>query len=163
MWRDVENWAGEYQVSDSGQVRSLDREAQVFRNGVGFETRRHKGKLLKPTATKNGYLLVSLTRPGGYRAYAYVHRLVAAAFLGPCPEGFEVCHNNGVRADNRPENLRYDTRSANALDRHAHGTMNQARGEGHYFRKLTEADVRWIRACRAHGHRGGDRGGRAGI
>lgn len=146
MWRDVTGWAGEYQVSNQGCVRSVDREAQVFRSGVGYETRRHKGKVLKPSASKNGYLMVSLTRPGGCRAYAYVHRLVAEAFIGPCPEGFEVCHNNGARDDNRADNLRYDTRSKNALDRHKHGTMNQARGERHFFHKLTEDDVRWIRA-----------------
>lgn len=51
-----------------------------------------------------------------------VHRLIAEAFHGPCPPGLECCHNNGKRTDNRPENLRWDTRSANHLDKRRHGT-----------------------------------------
>jgi hypothetical protein len=51
-----------------------------------------------------GYIQVNAggrTRP--------VHRLVAEAFHGPCPDGFTVDHINGVKNDNRPENLRYLT------------------------------------------------------
>jgi hypothetical protein len=46
----------------------------------------------------------------------YVHDLVLLAFVGPKPEGLEVCHGNDVKADNRLQNLRYDTRSANAQE-----------------------------------------------
>jgi hypothetical protein len=51
-----------------------------------------------------------------------VHRLVAAAFLGPRPDGMMICHWNGDPADNRVENLRYATRVDNALDSLRHGT-----------------------------------------
>ena len=51
----------------------------------------------------------------------YIHRLVLEAFVGPCPEGMETCHNNGVRTDNRLENLRWDTSSANNDDIVKHG------------------------------------------
>lgn len=68
-----------------------------------------------------------------------VHRLVAAAFLGPKPEGTEVCHNNGDPTDCRVENLRYDTRSGNQRDRVIHGTSN--RGERHRCVKLTKEQV----------------------
>jgi hypothetical protein len=95
---------------------------------------------------KSGYLTVSFTRPGGIREYRYVHDLVAETFIGPCASGLEVCHKNGNRKDCRETNLRYGTRSSNALDRHEHGTMNQAFGEAHYHHKLTDADVLWIRA-----------------
>ena len=46
----------------------------------------------------------------------YIHRSVALAFLGETPDGMEVCHNNGIKSDNRLENLRFDTRSKNMLD-----------------------------------------------
>jgi hypothetical protein len=48
-----------------------------------------------------------------------------AAFVGPCPEGMEVCHNNGDPTDNRMENLRYGTHSSNEQDKLIHGTDHQ--------------------------------------
>lgn len=51
-----------------------------------------------------------------------VHRLVLEAFVGPCPEGMEGCHNNGNGLDNRLENLRWDTHQANMDDRRTHAT-----------------------------------------
>ena len=51
----------------------------------------------------------------------YVHHLVAAAFLGPRPDGLEICHSNGDATDNRAANLRWDTRSSNLHDAVAHG------------------------------------------
>ena len=153
-WRDVKGWEGAYQVSDAGDVRSVDRRFPVVNRFGNTENRLHRGKELRAGKAKNGYKMVSLTLPGRKRLCAYVHHLVAEAFLGPKPEGAEVCHNDGTRDNNEVGNLRYDSRSANALDRHAHGTMNQARGEQHYFAKLSERDVRCIRdnvACASVG------------
>jgi hypothetical protein len=147
-WRDIEGWTGFYQVSDEGAVRSVDRRWPVVNRFGNTEMRLHRGQVLKAPPSKNGYPMVSFTRPGGVREYVYVHHLVAQAFLGEKPEGMEICHRNGIRADCRAANLRYDTRSGNALDRHVHGTMNQARGEKHYFSKLTAEDVRLIRQLR---------------
>jgi hypothetical protein len=42
-----------------------------------------------------------------------VHRIVADAFLGPCPAGYQVDHVNGHKADNRAANLEYVTPSEN--------------------------------------------------
>jgi hypothetical protein len=64
-----------------------------------------------------GYPQVSLALTGvGRREYRYVHDLVLLAFVGAKPAGLEVCHGDGVKTNNRLSNLRYDTRSANALD-----------------------------------------------
>lgn len=77
------------------------------------------------------------------RFWFQVHRLVLLAFVGPCPEGMEACHNNGDRRDNRLENLRWDTRRKNIQDREKHGMT--ARGKRHGKSKLTEEDVVKIR------------------
>lgn len=136
QWREVVGWSGFYEVSDLGRVRA-------------GTTRLHRGQVLRPGVNKkSGYLTVTLTRPGADRYCAYVHDLVTAAFIGPKPAGEEVRHRDGVRANCAADNLHYGTRSSNALDRHEHGTMNQAHGEEHYFHKLTADDVRWIRANR---------------
>lgn len=136
QWLDVVGWVGLYEVSNLGRVRA-------------GKNRLHRGHVLKAGRNKKtGYLTVSLTRSGAPRYCAYVHDLVCAAFIGPKPVGEEVRHRDGVRGNCAAGNLWYGTRSSNALDRHEHGTMNQAHGEAHYFHKLTDDDVRWIRANR---------------
>lgn len=56
-----------------------------------------------------------------------------------------MCHGDGCRTSNAAGNLRYGTRSENALDRHAHGTMNPPHGEAHTGAKLDNETVRWVR------------------
>ena len=51
-----------------------------------------------------------------------IHQIVLEAFCGPCPDGMEVLHGNGIRTDNRLSNLRYGTRSENNADSIRHGT-----------------------------------------
>lgn len=94
-------------------------------------------KTLKPGIVGKGYLGVGLSN--GTRHQKYVHRLVLEAFVGPCPEGMEACHNNGNRKDNRLINLRWDTGKANNHDKIAHGTDNK--GERHGHAKLTSQQV----------------------
>lgn len=65
------------------------------------------------------------------------------AFVGPCPAGYEVCHNDGNPLNNRRTNLRYDTQSGNQMDKVLHGTSN--RGERHGMSKLTKEQVVAIR------------------
>lgn len=67
-----------------------------------------------------------------------VHRVVLQAFLGPCPLGHEVNHVNGVKSDNRAENLEYVTRSANVA--HAYGIATTRR-ENRQLTKLAAKDV----------------------
>lgn len=70
-------------------------------------------------------------------------RLICEAFHGPCPNGMECCHNNGERTDNRESNLRWDTRSANHLDKRQHGTDRA--GELNPSAKVSNADAAEIR------------------
>lgn len=142
-WKDIPKWEGWYQVSDYGRVRSVDRISIA-----GGAPAAYRGKILAANPSKNGYPLVTLTKPG-WREYRTVHVLVMLTFKGTPPEGYEVCHNNGNRADCRLSNLRYDTRRNNALDRNLHGTMghdNYGSGEQRYNAKLTEEAVKFIRA-----------------
>jgi hypothetical protein len=144
IWKPVSGWEGYYEVSDLGNVRSLTRTAECFVRGK-LQVRVHKGKPLRAPIGKNGYVMYSFTAPGGIREYHTGHQLVARHFLPSPAPGEEVCHRDGDRTNNRVTNLRYGTRSSNALDRHEHGTMNQANGTSHYFHKLDDDKVRWIR------------------
>lgn len=119
-WLPVPGYEGSYEVSDHGKVRSLDRKVHRT-DGL---TRIFYGKTMSPNVMPHGgHLSVCLS--GGTRKNrkgAYIHRLVMAAFVGPCPEGMEVCHNNGNPTDNRLTNLRYGTAADNRSDSVKHGT-----------------------------------------
>ncbi|MGV8064597.1 NUMOD4 motif-containing HNH endonuclease [Mycobacterium kansasii] len=119
-WRPVVGFDGSYEVSDQGQVRSLDRTKVT----AGKVTR-ISGRLLKPMVQHKGYLTVGLYR-GGKRTIRPVHRLVLEAFIGP-GIGYQACHVNGDRADNRAQNLYWGTNSENQLDSVRHGTHRSVR------------------------------------
>lgn len=91
---------------------------------------------------QDGYYRVGFGRSKHYA----VHRLVLETFIGPCPDGMEGCHNDGVRTNNHVDNLRWDSRSENAKDKVRHGTAANLfdRGERHPQSKLTAQNVRTI-------------------
>lgn len=76
-------------------------------------------------STSDGYRLLTLCA-GGKRTNRPVHQLVVLAFIGPRPEGMEVRHLNGIRSDNRLENLMYGTKKENMADRALHGNDHEA-------------------------------------
>lgn len=99
-------------------------------------------KKITPYLCSGGYLKVNLWDGHKY-AKRYVHRLVLETFLGSPLEGMQACHNNGKRADNRLENLRWDTPSNNNLDKKKHGTWQG--GEKNGMSKLKDAEVKSIK------------------
>ncbi|MGP9720952.1 NUMOD4 motif-containing HNH endonuclease [Corynebacterium sp. AOP40-4SA-5] len=119
-WKPVVGWEGLYEVSDHGNVRSLDR---IVYAGSG-RTRKSKGRTIAQLPMPTGHLWVHLCRDGS-KDSDRVHRLVMAACVGPCPEGMEVRHIDGDPTNNRVGNLQYGTRSENMDDRVTHGTHHQ--------------------------------------
>ena len=144
QWRAVPGYEGFYEVSDHGRVRSLDRTI-VTKAGV---SKTLNGKVLKQTMGKRGYVSIMMSRNNGTRRRE-TQGLVAEAFLGPRPEGYDVCHNDGNPSNNHVDNLRYDTRAGNMADRVQHGT--HARGDRCYNAKLSWPQVREIRTSYATG------------
>lgn len=118
------------EVSSEGRVRSWRRRGKY----PGTTT---TPKILKPYTRPDGY--VSVGNPP-----EYVHRLVAEAFYGSCPEGKEVRHLNGRRSDDRACNLQWGTRVENQADRRTHGT--HMAGDTCPASKLGAVQVREIRA-----------------
>lgn len=113
VWKPVCGYEGKYEVSDHGQVRSLDR--------LDTAGRPVRGRIMKASTGSSGYKQVDLSGTGG-AATKHVHRLVLEAFVGACPDGMEACHGDGGAVDNRLANLRWDSRSENMIDRTRHGT-----------------------------------------
>lgn len=124
-WRPILGWEGLYEVSDMGRVRSLARPF-VYSNGTRIT---RAGRVLAGRRMKRGHLRVALCDTGR-REDHLIHRLVLTAFVGPCPDGQEGCHNNGIPDDNRLLNLRWDTRQANTQDAISHGAHISTRTKG---------------------------------
>lgn len=87
--------------------------------GTIWSTHGRMPKPLKPWRKKCGHLCASLRREG--RTYRIlVHRFVLELFVGPCPPQMEARHKNGIPTDNRLDNLEWNTRSVNTVDRYYH-------------------------------------------
>jgi len=142
-WKDVPGWEGFYQASSRGHIRSVDR----IITRVDGRSKSVSGRPLVPfTNPSSGYLQVSLSIYGK-KKLCYVHRLVAASFLGAPGNGLEVCHCDGNKLNNTLGNLRWDTRSGNHADKLRHGTSN--RGEKHGLSKLATAQALEIKRSSA--------------
>lgn len=109
VWKEIPSTNGRYEASNDGQIRRIQT-----------------GKILKPSKDhKGGYLQVRLLVGRFLNAdiqfRAHVHRLVALTFLGgkPSPQ-WQVNHKNGIKTDNRVENLEYVTPAVNVN----HAIMN---------------------------------------
>ena len=101
-WRPIEGYEGLYEVSNTGQVRSLDR----------FYYRLHKGKVLSPTKDRYGYLTVTLNCNGKSKTIK-IHRLVAQAFLLNPDNLPQVNHKDEVKTNNNVDNLEWCTAKYN--------------------------------------------------
>lgn len=141
--------SGVYEVSDTGLVRRREPP--------------RAGRLLSQSLVSGGYWRVSAC-VNGRELTCPVHRLVAEAFLGPCPPGMCVNHKDGCKQNNYPSNLEYVTPAGNSRhamlmglcpsgERHGRYTAphRTARGERVNTCRLTEADVRLARMLRADG------------
>ena len=118
-WKPIVGYEGRYEVSNFGRVSCLPR-VQERSDGRTFK---HPGGVLKSSvARQSGHTRVNL-RKDGESLTAWIHQLVAVAFIGPRPDGHEVCHDDGVPSNNRAENLAWGTRKENIEDRRRHGTL----------------------------------------
>lgn len=108
IWQNIEGFEGIYQVSNQGNVRSLDRMVEHSNKVL----RLYKGKTLTLKTDKYGYKRVGLSYNGNV-TYYQVHRLVYETFCGKIPEGMQVNHINEDKTDNRLCNLNLMTPKEN--------------------------------------------------
>jgi len=114
-WRNVIGYEGLYEISNLGNIRSIDRNI-TNKNGV---IQFFKGRDLKPTHQKDGYIKIKLWKDNKARTNA-LHRCVALAFINN-PNNYEdVNHIDGNKANNTLDNLEWVTRSQNI--KHAYNT-----------------------------------------
>ena len=139
-WRSIPGMEGFYEVSETGLIRSLSRTARRARSG-DYTVR---GKLLNLSLDSRGYLrCAGSLGSADKRVMIWPHSAVAAAFIGPRPEGHDVRHLDGNALNNHISNIAYGTRAQNVADAKRHGTFNPG-----VTRKLTSAQV--IDICKRH-------------
>jgi hypothetical protein len=131
VWKTIPGYEGYYEVSNLGGIRSFQTKVLRKMNGVN----------------SSGYQVVVFYKEGKTKSYT-VHRLVAKSFISNHKSKREVNHINGVKTDNRVENLEWVTPREN--QRHSVDTGLKSKGESNYNSKLTEIQAREIK----YGHLG---------
>jgi hypothetical protein len=141
LWLPVVGWEGLYEVSSLGRVRSTARTiSRLFNGTLGVQRLPSRVRKLQ----QNGRYLTVRLHGQGRKARTYsVHTLVAEAFLGKQPQGFDVCHGVKGSLCNEASNLHYGTRAENLKDRDRDGTHQ--RGQQGPGAKLTLEQAREIK------------------
>lgn len=133
IWRPVVGFEDRFSVSPEGEIR-----------------RNRDGYILRPHPVVGGYLRVTMSLNGRARNIL-VHRIVMEAFVGPCPEGHEVDHEDGDPANNALSNLSYMTPSQNVRAAFDRGHRSPAHGEAHASARLNDSLVMTLRSMAAAG------------
>lgn len=136
-WKPIVGWEDIYAVSNFGRIKRTNNTYHKVYN-----------RILKLKRSKAGYLSLILYR-GPIEKDTLVHRAVMAAFVGPAPEGTQVNHKDGNKANNTLGNLEYLTPRQNM--QHAADIGLRPRGEEVFTCKLNPILVREIRSKRQEG------------
>ena len=141
-WKPVIGYEGRYEVSNCGQVKSLD---SIHRT--------HRGKMLFQYTQNKGYKYVDLRNEIGRKTFS-VHRLVLEAFIELMPKGKQAAHGDGNPGNNFAGNLRWATAKENSGDRKRHGRT--AEGEKSGTSKLDIKCVKIIKKLKDKGFFSGE-------
>lgn len=134
-WKDIQGYEGVYEISDLGQIRSVDRLVINPKKGI----RRVAGRVLKPSICKGYYYLILCKE--GKKKFSQIHILVASHYV-PNPENKpEVNHKDGNKLNNAANNVEWCTKLENKIHAIIMGLTPT---------KLNENDVKDIRRLHKH-------------
>jgi hypothetical protein len=131
-WKDIPGYEGRYQISNIGRVKSLPKKMGSYIRGTEI--------ILKKNTNRWGYDYYTFSKPGCKPKSKTVHQMMAIAFI-PNPEAkLFVNHINGVKDDNRLENLEWVTAKENSEHAIKSGLSGSV-GETNHNAKLTTSQV----------------------
>ena len=141
-WRPIPDFPG-YDVSDQGRVRSY---YQRVKGGIGRQRLAAEPQRILNPSLRGGYFTVSLYG-NNTKTTVKIHQLVMQVFVGPCPEGMEVCHGDGNPQKNHLGNLRYDTHQANMQEAETTGLPKGCISMRRFFTDEEALEIRHARAA----------------
>lgn len=135
-------------MTELKSVLGYENEYTVNHDGVIVSAVRHGtlGGIMKPFLTSYGYMRVALTKNRKTK-FMFIHKIVAHSFiLNPYNKPF-INHKNGIKTDNRIENLEWCTASENSQHAYDNGlrSAHPKKGESNHNAKLKEIQVLKIR------------------
>lgn len=139
-WRKCASFDG-YEVSEYGHLRrtfSLEWHSKRYPSGREYSF----------GLAGKGYPFYNI-KVGPNRQNVYAHRLVAEAFIGSCPQKYQVAHGDGNKLNCHYSNLRYATAEQNNADKKLHGTHNA--GDMNPAVKMTSDKAKVVLELRAAG------------
>ena len=114
IWKTIDGYDGYYEVSDEGEIRSVDRYVEYTKGKHKGTLSFIKGRVMKQSVNTAGYLVVNL-RKNGTANVALVHILVATAFLENPNNLPTVNHKDGNKCNNSILNLEWASYSENNI------------------------------------------------
>ena len=117
---------------------------EISSDGLCMSYKRHKPVQMRLRMLR-GYVRYCLRDINKKPQTLQAHRLVWLSFVGPIPDGLQINHKNGIKNDNRLENIEVVTHSENMFHRYRELGIIGVRGSKNNFAKLTESDVAQIR------------------
>lgn len=142
IWKSIDGYDGLYEVSNFGRVKSL--------RSSGKGRRAKNNGILNLNDANRDYLRITLSKGSMRYKTHLVHRLVATAFIGEIPSGYDVNHKDCNKKNNHVTNLEIVTKKRNSTHAVEHG-MLMVVGEDNPGAKLTSKQVIDIRRRLANG------------
>lgn len=134
-WKTIPGYEGYYEISDHGRVKALRRTIEC----EDGELRTYREKILCQASHYGGPYLFSALSKEGRRRQISIARTVASIFHVKARKNNCVNHKNGIKTDNRADNLEWVTSSENST--HSHRVLLKNVREQKYNHKLTDKNV----------------------
>lgn len=153
IWKDIVGYEGLYQISNLGNVKSLNKTVNTNNQYNRKSKRKLKCKILKQRILRE-YYCVGLTKNNKQKT-KLIHRLVAETFLDNSNNYPVVNHKDGNKLNNNVNNLEFVTYKENSL--HSIYVLNNKlppvhKKENNHFSKHSEKEINELRKKRNLGY-----------